>query len=106
MPYSWILWRHFPNWSSFLCDNSSLCQVDTNLASIYIYILYIIHLYIILYIIYYIMYSVLYNILHFIFYMYIYNNVFIDTYISSLGAFLESPKENIYVYVYKHLCLQ
>ena len=29
MPYSWISWRHFPNWSSFLCDNSSLCQVDT-----------------------------------------------------------------------------
>jgi hypothetical protein len=34
MPYSWISWRHFPNWSSFLCDNSSLCQVDTKLASI------------------------------------------------------------------------
>ena len=33
MPYSWILWRHFPNWSSFLCVNSSLCQVDTKLAS-------------------------------------------------------------------------
>jgi hypothetical protein len=33
MPYSWILWRHFPNWSSFLGDNSSLCQVDTKLAS-------------------------------------------------------------------------
>ena len=29
MPYSWISWRHFPNWSSFPCDNSSLCQVDT-----------------------------------------------------------------------------
>ena len=29
MPHSWISWRHFPNWSSFLCDNSSLCQVDT-----------------------------------------------------------------------------
>jgi hypothetical protein len=29
MPYSWISWRHFLNWSSFLCDNSSLCQVDT-----------------------------------------------------------------------------
>jgi hypothetical protein len=28
MPYSWISWRYFPNWSSFLCDNSSLCQVD------------------------------------------------------------------------------
>jgi hypothetical protein len=33
MPYSWISWRHFPNWSSCLCDNSSLCQVDTKLAS-------------------------------------------------------------------------
>jgi hypothetical protein len=29
MPHSWISWRHFPNWSSFLGDNSSLCQVDT-----------------------------------------------------------------------------
>jgi hypothetical protein len=29
MPHSWISWRHFTNWSSFLCDNSSLCQVDT-----------------------------------------------------------------------------
>jgi hypothetical protein len=29
MPHSWISWRHFPNWSSFLCANSSLCQVDT-----------------------------------------------------------------------------
>ena len=29
MPYSWISWRHLPNWSSFLCDNSSLCEVDT-----------------------------------------------------------------------------
>jgi hypothetical protein len=29
MPHSWISWRHFPNWSSFLCDNSSLCHVDT-----------------------------------------------------------------------------
>ena len=26
---SWISWRHFPNWASFFCDNSSLCQVDT-----------------------------------------------------------------------------
>ena len=33
MSYSWISWRHFPNWSSFLCDNSSLCQVDTKPAS-------------------------------------------------------------------------
>jgi hypothetical protein len=33
MPDSWILCRHFPNWSPFLCDNSSLCQVDTKLAS-------------------------------------------------------------------------
>jgi hypothetical protein len=29
MLYSWISWRHFLNWSSSLCDNSSLCQVDT-----------------------------------------------------------------------------
>jgi hypothetical protein len=29
VPHSWISWRHFPNWSSFLCNNSSLCQVDT-----------------------------------------------------------------------------
>jgi hypothetical protein len=29
MPHSWISWRHFLKWSSFLCDNSSLCQVDT-----------------------------------------------------------------------------
>jgi hypothetical protein len=33
MPYSWISWRHFPNWSAFLCDNSSLGQADTKLAS-------------------------------------------------------------------------
>jgi len=26
MPYSWISWRHFLNWGSFLCDNFSLCQ--------------------------------------------------------------------------------
>jgi hypothetical protein len=29
MPYNCISWRRFPNWSSFLCDNSGLCQVDT-----------------------------------------------------------------------------
>jgi hypothetical protein len=29
IPHSWISWRHITNWSSFLCDNSSLCQVDT-----------------------------------------------------------------------------
>jgi hypothetical protein len=29
MPYRWISWRHFLTWISFLCDNSSLCQVDT-----------------------------------------------------------------------------
>ena len=28
------LMEAFPNWSSFLCDNFSLCQVDTKLASI------------------------------------------------------------------------
>jgi hypothetical protein len=29
MPYSWISWRHFLKGGSFLCDNSSLCHVDT-----------------------------------------------------------------------------
>jgi hypothetical protein len=29
MPYSWISWRYFLKGGSFLCDNSSLCQVDT-----------------------------------------------------------------------------
>ena len=29
MPYSWISWRHFLKGGSFLCDNSSLSQVDT-----------------------------------------------------------------------------
>jgi hypothetical protein len=29
MPHSWISWRHFLKGSPFLCDNSSLCQVDT-----------------------------------------------------------------------------
>jgi hypothetical protein len=29
MPHSWISWRHFLKGGSFLCDNSSLCQVDT-----------------------------------------------------------------------------
>jgi len=27
--YSWVSWRHFLNWDCFFCDNSSLCQVDT-----------------------------------------------------------------------------
>jgi hypothetical protein len=30
MPYSCISWRHFPNWSSFLCDNSSCVQLTQN----------------------------------------------------------------------------
>ena len=30
MPYSWILWRHFLNWSSFLCDNSSCVKLTQN----------------------------------------------------------------------------
>jgi hypothetical protein len=30
LPCSWISWRHFLNWSSFLCDNSSLCQLTQN----------------------------------------------------------------------------
>jgi hypothetical protein len=38
MPYSYISWRHFPIWSSFLCDNSSLCQIDTKLASTHRYV--------------------------------------------------------------------
>jgi hypothetical protein len=29
MPYRRISWRHFVNWGSLLCDNFSLCQVDT-----------------------------------------------------------------------------
>jgi hypothetical protein len=29
MPYNWISWRHFLKGGSFLCYNSSLCQVDT-----------------------------------------------------------------------------
>jgi hypothetical protein len=33
MPYSWISWWHFLKGGSFLCDNSSLCQVDTKPAS-------------------------------------------------------------------------
>jgi hypothetical protein len=40
MSYRWISWRHFLTWSSVttlwqlkLCDNSSLCQVDTKPAS-------------------------------------------------------------------------
>jgi hypothetical protein len=30
MPYSWISWRHFLNWSSFLCDNSSCVELTQN----------------------------------------------------------------------------
>jgi hypothetical protein len=30
MPYSWTSWRHFLNWSSFLCDNSSCVKVTQN----------------------------------------------------------------------------
>jgi hypothetical protein len=30
MPYSWISWRHFPNWSSFLCDNSKCVKLTQN----------------------------------------------------------------------------
>ena len=40
MSYRWISWRHFLTWSSVttlwqlkLCDNSSLCQVDTKPAN-------------------------------------------------------------------------
>jgi hypothetical protein len=34
MPLSWISWRHFLNWSSCLCDNSS-CVKLTPKASLY-----------------------------------------------------------------------
>ena len=27
MPYSWISWRHFLNWGSFLCDNSACVKL-------------------------------------------------------------------------------
>jgi hypothetical protein len=30
MPYSWISWRHFLNWSSFLCNNSSCVKLTQN----------------------------------------------------------------------------
>jgi hypothetical protein len=30
MPYRWISWRHFPNWSSFLSDNSSCVKLTQN----------------------------------------------------------------------------
>jgi hypothetical protein len=33
MLYSWISWRHLLKGGSFLCDNSSLCQIDTKPAS-------------------------------------------------------------------------
>jgi hypothetical protein len=34
LPFSWISLRHFLTGGSFLCDNSSLCQVDNKSASI------------------------------------------------------------------------
>jgi hypothetical protein len=34
MPYSWISWMHFLKGGSFLCDNSSLSQVDTQKQSV------------------------------------------------------------------------
>jgi hypothetical protein len=30
MPHNGISWRHFPNWSSLFCNNSSLCQQKTS----------------------------------------------------------------------------
>jgi hypothetical protein len=30
MPYSWISWKHFPNWNFFLCDNSSCVKLTQN----------------------------------------------------------------------------
>jgi len=35
MPYSWVSWRHFLRGRSFLCVNSSLCQVDTPNQSVH-----------------------------------------------------------------------
>jgi hypothetical protein len=35
MLYGWISWRHFLKGGSFLCDNSSLCQVDTQNQSVH-----------------------------------------------------------------------
>ena len=32
MLHSWMSWRHFPSWNSFLCDNFSLCQIDTTIS--------------------------------------------------------------------------
>ena len=32
MPYSWISWRHFLNWSSFLCDNSRCVILQSSLS--------------------------------------------------------------------------
>jgi hypothetical protein len=37
MPYSWISWRHFLNWSSFLCGKSS-CVKLTHKTSQYKYL--------------------------------------------------------------------
>jgi hypothetical protein len=33
MLYNWISWKQFLNWGSFLCDDSSLCQIDTKPTS-------------------------------------------------------------------------
>jgi hypothetical protein len=30
MPYSWISWRHFLNWSFFFCDNPSCVKLTQN----------------------------------------------------------------------------
>ena len=40
MPYSWISWRHFLNWSSFLCDNSSYVKLThkTSQYNMYVFI--------------------------------------------------------------------
>jgi hypothetical protein len=35
MPYSWISWRHFIKGSSFLCNNSSWCQVVTQTQQVH-----------------------------------------------------------------------
>lgn len=33
LSYSQILWGHFPNWSSLLSNDSSLCQIDIKVPS-------------------------------------------------------------------------
>jgi hypothetical protein len=30
MPYTWISWRHFLNWSSFFCEKSGFVKLTQN----------------------------------------------------------------------------